>query len=442
MPDVRGTVVFVINVIPSREAIAQYAERKRLIEENISRINGLYSTIQWQPIIYQYRHMGFVQLMACYTACDAALVTPLRDGMNLVAKEFVASRKDLRGTLILSEFAGAAVELTGAIPVNPNDIQLMQDAMLTALTLPENEQEERMKKMQEVIRKNDVENWMNSFLHDAMNENPPLLPANIMSVYDRREVRDAYQKAERRLILLDYDGTLIPYYNKPGEAIPGDLIKNQVDRLGADEKNTIVLLSGRDAETLESWFKNSRINIAAEHGMMYREAGATAWKFPHDLNTGWKENVMSLLNKYLQSYPGSFIEEKKYGISWHFSAVENIDEEAVRLAFSKEMMPLNVQNEFDILYGNKMLEVKSALMNKGLFVAEFLRNSNFDFVLAIGDDVTDEEMFFALNNERHYSIRVGLSQSAARYSVAGVNNVINFLEQLSDTVSEQPQEVT
>ncbi|MCW3077191.1 MAG: bifunctional alpha,alpha-trehalose-phosphate synthase (UDP-forming)/trehalose-phosphatase, partial [Bacteroidetes bacterium] len=142
--ELRGKVAFVINVIPSRETISQYAERKKLIEENISRINGLYSSLQWAPIVYQYRHLDFTQLMACYTACDVALITPLRDGMNLVAKEFVASRKDLRGSLILSEFAGAASELTGALLVNPNDIHLMQEAMIQAITLPENEQRQRM----------------------------------------------------------------------------------------------------------------------------------------------------------------------------------------------------------------------------------------------------------------------------------------------------------
>src|SRR5690606_14690855 len=109
-----------------------------------SRINGMFGSIQWQPIIYQYRHLSFSELIACYTSCDIALVTPLRDGMNLVAKEFVASRKDRRGTLILSEFAGAANELTGAIIVNPNDIHNMKEAMLTAIALSESEQEERI----------------------------------------------------------------------------------------------------------------------------------------------------------------------------------------------------------------------------------------------------------------------------------------------------------
>lgn len=432
--DLRGKVVFVINVIPSRETISKYAERKRLIEENISRINGIFGSIQWQPIIYQYQHLDFTQLMACYSACDVALVTPLRDGMNLVAKEFVASRKDLRGALILSEFAGAASELSGgAIPVNPNDIHLMRDAMLQAISLSEKEQEQRMFNMREVVRRHNVTAWMHSFLEDVNNAKKHLQwnRPNFMSFYEKMDLFDAYRNAQKRLILLDYDGTLIPFYNKPEEAVPGDVIKDLVAKLAKNKRNRVMLISGRDAATLENWFKNSSIDIVAEHGSMHREA-EKEWTTPTRLNLSWKEDVKICIEKYVKLIPGSFTEEKKFSVAWHYRAIENIDEEAIKLSLSKELMMLNMHNDFDILHGNKVIEIKSSLTNKGKFVDRYLEKNTFDFVLAIGDDVTDEDMFNALKEKHHYTIKVGLGHTAARFNLVGVNNVLSFLEQLTN----------
>ncbi|HEY0031227.1 MAG TPA: bifunctional alpha,alpha-trehalose-phosphate synthase (UDP-forming)/trehalose-phosphatase [Bacteroidia bacterium] len=431
--DLREKVVFVINVIPSRETINQYQERKKLIEENVSRINGLYSSLQWQPIIYQYRHLNFTQLLACYTSCDVALVTPLRDGMNLVAKEFVASRKDLRGCLILSEFAGAANELTEALLVNPNDIQIMQEVMIKALFLPEDEQQNRMQSMQEAIQKNDVNKWMHTFLNDAMADTVPnCVGAKVMSYYDKLQVMNAYRHASRRLILLDYDGTLIPFYNKPEEAVPGDVIKELVAKLSSDQTNKIMLISGRDAGTLQNWFQNSRIGIAAEHGALYKPSQSDEWIYPDGMNVSWKDSVKSFLDNYVQSMPGSFIEEKEYSFAWHYRAVENIDEEAVRLDFTKELLPLNLHNDFDILHGHKVIEIKTANSNKGKFISQFLSKEKFDFVLAIGDDRTDEDMFSVLTDKNQYTIKVGPGNTCAQYNVLGVNNVLLFLHQLSN----------
>lgn len=430
--DLREKVVFVINVIPSRESIAQYAERKRLIEENVSRINGIYSTLQWQPIIYQYRHLDFIKLMACYTACDVALVTPLRDGMNLVAKEFVASRKDLGGCLILSEFAGAANELTGALLVNPNDVQLMMEAMIQGISLPPAEQKQRMKAMQEVIQKNDVVHWMKDFLNDASaSNNKEETTVNIMNHYDRQQVAGYYRKASRRLILLDYDGTLIPFHNKPEEAVPGEMVRELIYKLTEDRKNTVLLISGRDSKTLENWFNNLDIAIAAEHGAMFKPVNSNEWQQPSEINLSWKASVRAYLEKYPTLYPGSFIEEKKYSLAWHYRTVENIDDDAIRATFSKDLTLLNINNDFHVLHGNKVIEIKSTYSNKGSFVKDYLNREKFDFVLALGDDVTDEDMFAVLKEKNHFTIKVGPGKTEAKYNVVGVNNVLLLLEQLS-----------
>jgi trehalose 6-phosphate synthase/phosphatase len=428
----RGKIVFVINVIPSRETISTYRDRKRDIEENVSRINGIYGSVQWQPIIYQYRHLSFSELVACYTVCDVALVTPLRDGMNLVAKEFVATRKDLRGVLILSEFAGASHELMQAIMVNPNDVHLVGEAMLKAIGLSVEEQEKRMRDMQEVIRNNDVRHWAGSFVEKMKNARKPesAIQPNIMSVPEKHEIFDSYRNANRRLILLDYDGTLVQFNKRPEDAVPGDVLKELIGALAGNNKNRLVLISGRDPDTLQKWFHNSRIDIAAEHGSIYRLAGQNVWVYPGEIPMDWKKEARECIQKYTDKISGSFIEEKKYSIAWHYRDIENIDEEATRLALSKELLLLHHKEEFDILHGNKVIEIKSAYTNKGKFISRLLTEENFDFVLAIGDDATDEDMFNVLRDGHHFTIKVGMGTTAAKFSLPGVKNVISFLDQL------------
>ncbi len=430
----RGHVVFVINVVPSREEISKYAERKKMIEENISRINGLYGSIHWQPIIYQYQHLNFTDLLACYTACDVALVTPLRDGMNLVAKEFVASRKDKRGALILSEFAGASTELSGAILVNPNDLDAMQAAILKALKLRPIEQEVRMSDMQKHLSVHNINVWLSSFLEDmhvVKNQNVGAAP-KVMSFDDKVTIFDAYKAANKRLILLDYDGTLIKFYNRPEEAVPGEIVKELLYRLTRNPLNQVVIISGRDAATLSSWFSTTGVDIAAEHGSIYRPASREHLSEPKAESPAWKPIVKALMQKYAEQVIGSFIEEKDFTIAWHYRAVEDTTIEGTKLKLSKELAILNENKEFDVLMGNKVLEVKSVHVNKGKFVSGMIASAKFDFVLAIGDDVTDEDMFSALTKPNHYSIKVGLSSTNAKFNLININNVLSFLDQLSN----------
>lgn len=429
---VRGQVVFIINVVPSREEISKYAERKKMIEENISRINGLYGSIHWQPIIYQYRHLNFTDLMACYTACDVALVTPLRDGMNLVAKEFVASRKDKKGVLILSEFAGASNELNGAILVNPNDLDLMQSAILKAIRLKPAEQEVRLSDMQQHLMHYDINMWLEDYMRDMRQVKTQNIGAapKIMSFEDKIKIFEAYKAARKRLILLDYDGTLIRFYNRPEEAVPGEVIRELLHRLTGNPLNRVVLVSGRDAATLKQWFGSTGVDIAAEHGSMYLRH-AEGKNIPYALAPLWKADVKALMQKYTEQVPGSFIEEKDYTVAWHYRAVEDITVETSKLKLSKELMILNEKKEFDILAGNKVLEVKSAGVNKGKFVSGLMQSEEFDFVVALGDDVTDEDMFSVLTSENHYSIKVGLSSTNAKFNLININNVLSFLDQMS-----------
>lgn len=180
-PDLHGKITLIQLVTPSRNDVVAYQEKKREIDEIVGRINGRFSDGIWMPIRYQYRPFSPFELMSYYRAADIALVTPLRDGLNLVAKEYVASRIDSDGVLILSEFAGAAWQLSDALLVNPYNIDNMAYVLELALNMPKDEQRQRMKAMQARIRAQDISWWSNEFL-DRMNEMP--------SIYEPDHIRD------------------------------------------------------------------------------------------------------------------------------------------------------------------------------------------------------------------------------------------------------------
>ncbi|HEY8387951.1 MAG TPA: bifunctional alpha,alpha-trehalose-phosphate synthase (UDP-forming)/trehalose-phosphatase, partial [Parasegetibacter sp.] len=248
-PEWKERVVFIVNVVPSRDSIQTYNDRKRLIEEKISIINGLNATLSWQPVIYRYNHLEFKELSALYQAADVALITPLRDGMNLVAKEYVASCTSQRGVLILSELAGAASELSEAILVNPTDVMEVSSAIQKALTMPLTEQRYRMILMQKRLMDYDVFHWVNDFFEqlNLIKAEQRKMKVKVLDSETEEILRKHYTQAKKRCILLDYDGTLSPFTRLPADAIPGADLKTLLLELASDPKNNVVVISGRDA---------------------------------------------------------------------------------------------------------------------------------------------------------------------------------------------------
>jgi trehalose 6-phosphate synthase/phosphatase len=202
-------VVLALVLVPSREGVDQYQSMKRQIDEAIGRINGRYGSLDWTPISYQYTSLPFDDLVAFYAAGDVALVTPLRDGMNLVAKEYVACCVDERGVLILSEMAGASHELGEAITINPATREEVAQALETALEMPPDEQARRLRTMQERLRRHNVQRWAGEFLSRLANvrEEQKRFTSGIIGPDDRARLVEHYHGARKRLLLLDYDGT-------------------------------------------------------------------------------------------------------------------------------------------------------------------------------------------------------------------------------------------
>ncbi|HTF19313.1 MAG TPA: bifunctional alpha,alpha-trehalose-phosphate synthase (UDP-forming)/trehalose-phosphatase, partial [Chryseolinea sp.] len=217
-PEWRENVVFILVVVPSRQIISKYNERLKLIEEQVGSLNGKFSTLSWQPVIYRYSSLDFTELCALYEAANVGLITPLRDGMNLVAKEYVASSPD-HGVLILSELAGAAIEMGEAILVNPLDASETAEAINQALTMPVLEQKRRLSVMRKRLQEYDVLAWVSDFLGQLsdIKSQQQQEHSKYLSPDMRKNLVHAYQKARHRSLLLDYDGTLVPFARNPRE---------------------------------------------------------------------------------------------------------------------------------------------------------------------------------------------------------------------------------
>ncbi|HYF02260.1 MAG TPA: bifunctional alpha,alpha-trehalose-phosphate synthase (UDP-forming)/trehalose-phosphatase [Patescibacteria group bacterium] len=422
-------VIFIMNIVPSRDVIPTYSDRKREIEETIGTINGRLSTIQWQPIIYRYNHLDFKDLCALYLMADIGLITPIRDGMNLVAKEFVATC-DVSGVLILSELTGAASELNEAILVNPTDTEEMAEAIATALKMPAEEQLSRLKTMQKRLENYDVVRWVNDFLDQlrSVKEIQETMKVKVLNDEITERIREDYIKAQRRVILLDYDGTLSPFTRLPSEAKPKPDVLELLEVLSQDSKNEVVIISGRDAVTLESWLGHLNLNFVAEHGvyMKYRDSD---WEEQTTVSPDWKNEVRPMLETYVTRCAGSLMEEKKHTLSWHY---RNAHPE-LGFVRSREMLNNLLQlisnKPVQVIDGNKVIEVRLSGLDKGMMARKILNRIQPDFALCIGDDTTDEDMFKAVNDQA-YTIKIGTGTTAAQYNIHTQSEVLPFLKEI------------
>ena len=274
-PEYYGKVTLAMVIVPSRDHVGSYAELKTKIDEEIGSINGHYSTMDWTPVCYFYHGFSLEELTAMYYVADIALITPLRDGMNLVAKEYVAAKCDHPGVLILSEMAGAAVELTDAIQINPNDTEQIEHAICQALEMPEEDQRARLQRMQAILSVQTVNKWATDFingLNTTCIQNDTLRKKRIVPT-TIAQIKLKYNQAKQRLILLDYDGTLTALKPRPEDAKPTPELISILQQLASDPANHIVINSGRDHFILEKWFGLLPVSMAAEHGAFYKENG-------------------------------------------------------------------------------------------------------------------------------------------------------------------------
>jgi len=429
-PEYREKVVFILVIGPSRIKVQRYADLKQQIEEMVGTINGRFGTIGWVPVEYLYSPIPYHALLGLYKMADVCPITPLRDGMNLVAKEYLATKIDGKGVLILSETTGAARELGDAIIINPNNIEEIAQAFADALAMPEKEQIERNRAMQERIKLYDISRWAKDFI-DKLYETEKIELGNVpepMPDAAKSELSGQFQKAQKRLLLLDYDGTLVPFAKTPEAAKPDAELLKLLAGLDNDAKTEVVLISGRDKNTLEQWFGSLKMAMVAEHGVWMRTKGGD-WEMMAGLSDKWKDEVRFILKLAVDRIAGSLIEEKDYSIAWHYrNADPRISERHIR-EIVNDLLNLTANSNLKVLEGSKVVEVKNASLNKGSTAQQWLSRQDWGFVLAIGDDVTDEDLFQALSANA-WSIKVRPGVSAAKFSLASPENVRALLKEL------------
>ena len=434
-PDLREKVVLIQVAVPSREKVFTYEALRRQVNELVGEINGQFGTADWTPVVYIRRGISRSQLVALYSQADVGWVTPLRDGMNLVSKEYVACQQEKHGILLLSEFAGAAEEMGEAFLVNPYDAERTAAILRGALETPAEERGERLRALRERVAQNNVFAWSKRFLsllHEA-SEARAASSSVRPTPLDFDAITRCYQLAERRLLLLDYDGTLVPFASRPEAAVPPAELKRLLGSLSADPRNLAVLISGRRRSDLDRWFGDlPGLCLVCEHGAIARHPGSADWKPLRPISSrDWMARVRPVLEHFVNRTPGSFIEEKEYALVWHYrmSAPEFGEWLAHELVAMLEGML--AETELRAIRGRKIVEVKPLWIHKGAVAERFASAyAQGGFQFAIGDDRTDEDTFEVLSQSA-WTVHVGMERSRARFFVPDPGRVVDLLRRFA-----------
>ncbi|HEY4491410.1 MAG TPA: bifunctional alpha,alpha-trehalose-phosphate synthase (UDP-forming)/trehalose-phosphatase, partial [Acidobacteriota bacterium] len=365
-PQRLGKVVLLLVVVPSRIGVEHYQTMKKQIDEMVGRINGRFARVVWTPIIYQYRSLSFYKVQALYGISDVILVTPLRDGMNLIAKEYVASRIDKTGVLILSEMAGAAKELGEAIIINPNTKEEIADALEEALKMPYGEQKRRNEIMQDRLRRYDVTRWATEFIESlqTFKEQQRKQEARILSPTLRHQLLEGIAQAKKKLFFFDYDGTLVPFASHPRLAVPTHDVLNVLKQFSQASNSDTILTSGRDRESLDNWFGKLKIGMIAEHGVWTKNKNED-WKTMKLLSNDWKSQLRPIFEVYADRLPASFVEEKEFSLVFHFREADRDLADLRTRELVDNLVHLTTNMGVQVLMGSKVIELRNAGVNKG-----------------------------------------------------------------------------
>jgi trehalose 6-phosphate synthase/phosphatase len=431
-PRYLGKISLVVVAVPSRIDVDAYKQLRDTIELAVSRINGKYADMGWSPISYQYKNLPFEQLVALYAMADVALVTPLRDGMNLVAKEYIASKKSRSGVLILSEMAGATNELAEAIHVNPYDTADIVSALQQAFKMPATQQRIALLAMQGRISRYSVTRWANDFIEQLGRAKAAELEteAQTLDAASQKELLQAYTIAKKRLFLLDYDGTLKDYVapTSKDQARPPRQLVSRLKLLAADPRNRVCIISGRTRATLQSWFGSLPITLVAEHGAWIRHDGQ--WASVDIDFQAHKDKLLPIMQNYAERTPGTTVEEKDFALVWHYRGVTPELASVRKIGLKHDLKVALHGGDAAVFEGNKILEVKPKSISKGAFAQDVLNHTAADFILCAGDDYTDEDMFEVLPGSA-WTVKVGPGNTGARHTIGSVDSMVALLGKLA-----------
>ncbi len=423
-------VVMVMLAIPSRAEIDAYKKLKSKVEQLVMDINLDYSKRNWQPVHYMYKSVPFEELAALYRVADVAFIAPIKDGMNLVAKEYVASRPDKRGVLILSETAGAAQELTDALMVNPSLPASLVEGLSSALTMSPKELRNRLKGMKQQLTSNTVHHWKFKYMSALRSSTIGSgLRTKHLDSKISNQLLEEFKQAKHPTILLDYDGVLAAFNDQPSAAKPDKILLRLLGKLAERVSGGVLIISGRNKLDLGNWLGSLPLTLAAEHGALLKPAGSNTWRKLINVPTNWKSLIMPVLQKYADKTPGAFVEEKDSSLVWHHRQASPFYAQKNITILRRTLKPLLKTMGLEVYRGNMILEIKSPEANKGVAASNWVQKKH-DLIMAIGDDYTDEDMFASMP-EHAYTIKVGRGRTIAKFRLNSVAEVQQLLQRLT-----------
>ena len=424
----RDRIKFIFVSVPSREGVEEYRDLREEVEASIGRINGRYTTLNNAPVHFIHGSVDFTELVALYALADVGLVTPLIDGMNLVAKEYVAAQgEEDPGVLVLSEFAGAAEELLGAIIVNPYDARKVASAIAEALEMPLVERRRRMEPMRQRVMTRDAVAWARSFIDDLQAREITLETVIHHADDARRRLRESVSRSQRIAFFLDYDGTLREIERDPAAARPHAAIHDLLQLLQRQKSLDVTIISGRTPQDLESFLGEYTFGLIAEHGAAIRRPHHREWEqLDRNVSYAWKDELLHVLRIYETSTPGSFIEVKRTSLVWHYRRADPEFGEWKAKQLTEELASITANDPLQVRHGRKIVEITSTSVNKGAAILRVLEEKIYDLILVAGDDQTDESMF-RLDLRNLITIKIGEGDTLAQYRLPSPAALRRFL---------------
>ena len=450
-PEWNERAVLVQIAVPSRTEVEEYKKLSSQTHELVGRINGKFGSVDYSPIVFINQSVNFHDLVALYSVADVCVVSSIRDGMNLVSYEYVMCQRERHGVLVLSEFAGSAQSLSGALRVNPWNIEELATALHDALSASPRERQLKQQKLYRYVTTHTAAFWAQSFVselrelanleREARDARGANLPLPFLRV--ERELVSALQPRRHRLFLFEYEGTLCAPVALADLATPSSSLRRYLARLSSDRANAVYIFSSRSKTVLDGWFGDLHVGLVAEHGCDFRHPGHPAWEPLIGLHDpAWRDEVVPILQYFSERTPGSHLELKEKVITWHFRDADpqfgswQAKELQLLLAESCTNLPV------EVVSGSKFLELRPVGVNRVAAVQRIiaeLPEPALDFVLSLGSDKADEEVFSYLStyikNEPEVSTlccRVGKQQSSAadRY-IPDVDSALRVLREIA-----------
>ncbi|KAM1295495.1 hypothetical protein TB2_015082 [Malus domestica] len=476
--EMRGKVVLVQIVNPARSTGKDVQEAKKETYSMTRRINQVFGFPGYEPVVLIDRSLPFHEKAAYYSLAECCIVNAVRDGMNLVPYEYiicrqgnqnidkavgVASDSPRTSTLVVSEFIGCSPSLSGAIRVNPWNIEAAADALNEALTMPDLEKQLRHEKHFRYVSSHDVAYWSRSFLQDLerackdhyrkrcwgigfglnfriLSLSPSFRKLSI------DHILSVYKRTNRRAIFLDYDGTIMP--ESSIVKTPSSEVISVLKNLCSDPKNTVFIVSGRGQSSLSEWFAQcENLGIAAEHGYFIRWSSASRWETSSlAIDLDWKQIAEPVMKLYTEATDGSYIETKESALVWHHLDADPDFGSCQAMEMLDHLENVLANEPVVVKKGQHIVEVKPQGVTKGIVAQKVLSmmigNGNApDFVLCIGDDRSDEDMFESISSTTYsssqaaapeiFACTVGQKPSKARYYLDDTADVITLLNGLA-----------